>query len=190
MQHGLLMVWQWGKVRVMHAAGIARGALGTHGEQACINAVCSRSSRGQWWIMIMLVVTSVLVAGCAPYGGRERSMQRGVAPASALVVADWDDLDASVTPAGAAAELALLSRRDEVLGNGCKQATYTFLASDDRLIELTVTQREPKAGEKRPGGLVLRATGKPFRDAQREGHLLKAAAMRLEKLAGREWAPL
>lgn len=128
-------------------------------------------------------------AGCAKYEAT-RIANVDARPASGEVVADWNDLDAAIDVGARGAELAPLGRVDETPAKGRRRAKFSFVSSDDRTVELVVTQSRVGAGDTSPGLLVLEATGHPFRDAARERELLDGVVKRLKALAGREWAPL
>jgi len=133
----------------------------------------------------------LFLAACGPSEySKARTPIDASEPTRAIVLADWNDVEAAVENAVIRAELAPLSTTPRQDPGGRRRFEFTFLATDDSRMTLLVTQGAAGAGERAPGDIELEATTRPRRDAKRERALVDGVVKRLRALTNVDFAPL
>ncbi len=152
---------------------------------------------------------AILLAGCSagpgPIGAESPPL--GTAPSGPVertIEADWDDLEAALTVALSACELATegvdsemvdVVRTDEFSAEGYADRVevarvWTLLTKDGRAGRLEVRRSLEHAKRRGPAEIELSARIGPFGARGEEACLLDAMLRRLERLRGRVVAPV
>jgi len=116
-------------------------------------------------------------------------------PSTVQILADWNDVDASVIVSAPRANMAMIDwdPPEREFAN-VRRIVYRLQTETEAIVTLELTRESgepvPQLRPSTPTRITVRATAEPFRDAVREGEIVRAVVQRLDDLRGVEYRRL